>query len=162
MNAMKTNDAKLNTIGKAISVLETIQSANRPLSIKEIADAVGLNKSSLHHHIKTLTRFGYLQQDPDTRKYDIGLDLVRVGQAYLQRLDVRKRGHLFLEELSRQLNETVHMLVLDRDQAVYVDKVDVLHQPGALKMFRRSLVCEPMFIRLLAARCCCRIWSAHR
>ena len=132
---MSENTIKLNTIGKAIAILETIRDAKHPLSIKEIAEAVGLNKSSLHHHIKTMTEFGYLQQDPDSRKYDIGLNLVRVGQAYLQRLDVRERGHLFLEELSRQLNETVHMLVLDNHEAVYVDKVDVNHQPGALQMF---------------------------
>jgi len=130
---MTEKSTKLNTIGKAISVFETIQSARRALSIKEISDIVGLNKSSLHHHIKTLTEFGYLQQDPETRKYDIGLNLVRVGQAYLQRLDVRERGHLYLEELSKTLNQTVHMLVLDNSEAVYVDKVDVNHQPGALK-----------------------------
>lgn len=130
---MKEKNTKLNTIGKAISIFEAIRSANHPLSIKEIADTVGQHKSTLHHHIKTLIEFGYLQQDPDSRKYDIGLNLVRVGQAYLQRLDVRERGHLFLEQLSRQLNETVHMLVLDHDEVVYVDKVDVNHQPGALK-----------------------------
>ena len=130
---MDAKITKLNTIGKAISIFETIRLAKHPLSIKEIADTVGLNKSSLHHHIKTLTEFGYLQQDPDSRKYDIGLNLVRVGQAYLQRLDVRERGHLFLEQLSKQLNETVHMLVLDHDEAVYVDKVDVHHQPGTLQ-----------------------------
>ena len=130
---MREENVKLNTIGKAITVFETIRSAKRPLSIKEIAEAIGLNKSSLHHHIKTLTEFGYLQQDSDSRKYDIGLNLVRVGQSYLQRLDVRERGHLFLEELSKELNQTVHMLVLDHNEAVYIDKVDVNHQPGALQ-----------------------------
>ena len=124
---------KLNTIGKAIAILETIRTAKHPLSIKEIADVLELNKSSLHHHIKSLKEFGYLQQDPTSRKYDVGLNLVRVGQAYLQRLDVRERGHALLEELSKQLNETVHMLVLDHNEAVYVDKVDVNHQPGALQ-----------------------------
>ena len=124
---------KLNTLGKAISVIETISQAGRPLSIKDISDALALNKSSLHHHIKTLTEHGYLQQDPESRKYDIGLSLVRVGQTYLQRLNVRERGHYFLEILSKQLNETVHMFVLDNGEAVYVDKVDVNHQPGALK-----------------------------
>ena len=129
---MTDENPKLNTIGKAIAVFETIRNARQPLSIKDIADALALNKSSLHHHIKTLTEMGYLQQNPDTRKYDIGLNLVRVGQAYLQRLDVRERGHLFLEALSKRLNQTVHMLVLDHDEAVYVDKVDVQHQAGAL------------------------------
>jgi len=130
---MEESSTKLNTIGKAISIFETIQSARQPLSIKEISESLGINKSSLHHHIKTLTEFGYLQQNAESRKYDIGLNLVRVGQAYLQRLDVRERGHLYLEELSKQLNQTVHMLVLDHNEAVYVDKVDVNHQPGALQ-----------------------------
>lgn len=127
------NSTKLNTIGKGIAILEAIRIAKRPLSIKSIAETLDLNKSSLHHHMKTLVEFGYLQQDPETRKYDIGLNLVRVGQAYLQRLDVRERGHGFLEALSKELNQTVHMLVLDHDEVVYVDKVDVHHQPGALQ-----------------------------
>ena len=130
---MKAKTTKLNTIGKAIAVFETIRAANRPLSIKELADAVGLNKSSLHHHVKTLTEFGYLQQDPDSRKYAVGLNLVSVGQTYLQRLDVRERGHLFLEQLSQALHETTHMLVLDGHKAVYVDKVDVQRPPGSLQ-----------------------------
>lgn len=130
---MENETARLNTIGKAISVIEAIRSANRALSIKEMADTVGLNKSSLHHHVKTLTEFGYLQQDSASRKYDIGLNLVSVGQTYLQRLDVRERGHLFLEQLSEQLNETVHMLVLDHTQAVYIDKVEVQRPPGSMR-----------------------------
>lgn len=129
---MSEETPKLNTIGKAISIFETLQEAQRPLSIKEISESVGLNKSSLHHHVKTLTEYGYLQQDSESRKYDIGLNLVRVGQAYLQRLNVRERGHGALEDLSKRLNQTVHMLVLDHSEAVYVDKVDVHHQPGAL------------------------------
>ena len=130
---MEDKIKKLNTIGKAISVFETITAAKRPLSIKEIAESLDLNKSSVHHHIKTLTECGYLQQNQDSRKYDIGLNLVRVGQAYLQRLDVRERGHRHLEDLSKKLNETVHMLVLDQNEVVYVDKVDVQHQAGALQ-----------------------------
>lgn len=130
---MNETSKKLNTVGKAISIIEAIQIAKRPLSMKEIAETLGHNKSSLHHHIKSLIEFGYLQQNIETRKYDIGLNLVRVGQAYLQRLDVRERGHSYLEQLSKKLNETVHMLILDDKEAVYIDKVDVYHQPGALR-----------------------------
>ena len=130
---MKNSNSQLNTVGKAVAIIETLRMAGRPLSIKEIAETLGLNKSSLHHHIKTLNENGYLQQDGESRKYDIGLNLVRVGQAYLQRLNVRERGHYYLEQLSRKLSETVHMMVLDREELVYIDKVDVNHRPGDLK-----------------------------
>lgn len=130
---MNQENVKMNTIGKAVAIFEAIQQANQSLSIKEIAENVGINKSSLHHHLKTLTELSYLQQDHETRKYDIGLNLVRVGQSYLQRLNIRERGHYYLENLSRKLSETVHMLVLDHSEVVYIDKVDVNHQPGALQ-----------------------------
>lgn len=103
------------------------------MSVKEIAQASELNKSSLHHHIKTLYELGYLTQDLESRKYDIGLKLVQLGQAYLQRMDVRERGHAFLEQLCRDLNQTVHMLLLDGNKVVYVDKIEPQYYPGALR-----------------------------
>ncbi len=130
---MKETSGKLSTIGKTISILETIVNENRSLSVKEIADILDLNKSSLHHHIKTLTEHGFLQRHAETKKYDIGLNLVRVGQSYLQRVDVRERGHYYMEQLSRDLGETVHLMILDGSEIVYIDKVDVNHQPGDLK-----------------------------
>jgi len=130
---MDMEDKKLNTVGKAMLVFEKLREAGRPLSVKEIAEAAGVNKSSLHHHIKTLAELGYLQQETESRKYDIGLGLVQVGQSYLQRLDVRERGHSYLEQLSRELNQTAHMLLLDGSQIVYVDKIEIQHKPGSLR-----------------------------
>ena len=115
---------KLNTIGKAVEIIHTIQRAQRPLSIKEIAEAMGFNKSSLHHHVKTLTTLKFLQRDGETRKYDIGLGLVQAGQSYLRRIDVKERARCYLEELSRSVRESVHMVVLDGARATYVDRVD--------------------------------------
>ena len=99
----------------------------------QYCQASELHQSSLHHHIKTLSELGYLKQDLESRKYDIGLKLVRVGQSYLQRMDVRERGHAPLEQLSRELNQTVHMLLLDGHKIVYVDKIEQQYNPGALR-----------------------------
>jgi len=130
---MEKSSKKTNSVGKAVAILETLRTARRAMSVKELSDVMEINKSSLHHHLRTLTDVGYLQQDPESRKYDVGLNLVRTGQSYLQRLDIRERGHSLLEQLSRKLNETVHMLVLDCNEVVYVDKVDIQHQSGALQ-----------------------------
>ena len=130
---MAETNGKLSTIGKTISIFETIINENRALSVKELSDILKLNKSSLHHHIKTLTEHRFLQRNEETKKYDIGLNLVRIGQSYLQRIDVRERGHYYLEQLSLDLNKTVHTLVLEGSEVVYIDKVDGNHQPGNLK-----------------------------
>lgn len=125
--------AKVNSVGKAIKIIETIYKAQRSLSIREIADELGMPKSTLHHLISTLLEFNFLSQDPETRKYNIGLHLVEIGQAYLQQLDLRNTAHPFLERLATEAKETVHLLILDHYDVVYIDKVEDLSQAGTLR-----------------------------
>lgn len=124
---------KVNSVGKAIKVIEAIYKARRSLSVREIAVELGMNKSTLHHLISTLTEFGFLSQDPETRKYNIGLHLVEIGQAFLQQLDLRNTAHPFLERLAMEVKETVHLLILDHYDVVYIDKVEDLSQLGTLR-----------------------------
>lgn len=124
---------RVNSVGKALLIMEAIYQAQRSLSIKELATELGMHKSTLHHLVSTLTEFGFLTQDPETRKYNIGLHLVEIGQAYLQQLDVRSIAHPFLERLAMEVGETAHLLILDRNDVVYIDKVEDLSQPTALR-----------------------------
>ena len=124
---------RVNSVAKAIMVIEGIYQAQRSLSIKELASELGMHKSTLHHLVSTLTEFGFLAQDPDTKKYNIGLHLVEIGQAYLQQLDLRSIAHPFLERLVREAGETAHLLILDHYDVVYIDKVENLSQPTALR-----------------------------
>jgi IclR family KDG regulon transcriptional repressor len=126
-------NTKINSVGKAISVIETIYNAQRSLSLKEISTTLGIHKSTIHHLISTLIDFGFLAQDPETRKYNIGLHLVEIGQAYLQQLDLRSIAHPFLERLAMTVGETIHLQILDRNDVVYIDKVENLSQPTALR-----------------------------
>lgn len=124
---------KVNSVGKAIKVMELLHKARRSLSIKEIADELGMHKSTLHHLVSTLTEFGFLSQDPETRKYHIGLHLVEIGQAYLEQLDLKNTAHPFLERLAMEAKETVHLMILDQYDAVYIDKLEDLTQLSALR-----------------------------
>ena len=40
--------AKLNAVGKALSIIDTIHRANSSLSLKELAERLGMNKSTIH------------------------------------------------------------------------------------------------------------------
>ncbi len=126
-------NTKVNSVGKAILVIETIYNAQRSLSLKEISTELGMHKSTIHHLISTLMEFGFLAQEPETRKYNIGLHLIEIGQAYLHQLDLRSIAHPFLERLAMAAGETVHLLILDHNDVVYIDKVENLSQPTALR-----------------------------
>ena len=61
--------------------------ANGPvLGIADLARAVDLNRSTTHRYVATLTSLGFLQQDPDTRKYSLGPRVVDLGFAAISRL----------------------------------------------------------------------------
>jgi len=121
------------SVTKAVKIIETISKARRGMGLKELAAELGMAKSTLHHIISTLVAGGFLAQDPQNRTYNIGLHLVEIGQAYLEQLDLRKIARPHLEQLSLAVKEIVHLLILDQDEVVYIDKVESHTQEGTLR-----------------------------
>lgn len=124
---------RIGSVAKAVMIIETIHKARRSMSIKELSDELAMPKPTLHHLMATLVEAGFLSQDSVTRAYNIGLHLVEIGQAYLEQLDLRKIARPFLERLSIEVQETVHLLILDQSEVVYIEKVEDLNQEGTLR-----------------------------
>lgn len=123
----------LDSVIRTLQIIESIHNAKTGLAIPELAEILNKNRSTLHHQVSTLVKMGYLFQDSVTRKYDIGSHLIEIGQKYLNRLDIRRVAHVHLERLSRQLDETVNLLILRNHQLVYIDKFDFTQRVGDLK-----------------------------
>jgi DNA-binding IclR family transcriptional regulator len=62
---------------------------------------------------------------------------VELGNLLLSQLDLRKEAEPFLRDLAEGTKETVHMVFLDRNEIVYIDKVETDHSPGGLRMASR-------------------------
>lgn len=123
----------LDSVIRTLQIIESIHNARRGLTIQELAGILNKNRTTLHHQVSTLVKMGYLFQDSVTRKYDIGSHLIEIGQRYLNRLDIRRVAHFHLERLSRQLDETVNLLILRNFELVYIDKIDLSQRVGDLK-----------------------------
>lgn len=123
----------LDSVIRTLQIIESIHNAKTGLTIQELAKILNKNRSTLHHQVSTLVKMGYLFQDPLTRRYDIGSHIIEIGQRYLNRLDTRRVAHVHLERLSRQLDETVNLLILRIHELVYIDKFDFTQRVGDLK-----------------------------
>ena len=97
---------------------------NQNLSIKEISENLNLSKSTVHGIIKTLEHRGYLQQNPEDLKYRPGIKLFELGNFVGKHLDIGKVARPFIRELVDELNETVHLVSLQRDEVIYIEKVE--------------------------------------
>ncbi|NIQ40314.1 MAG: helix-turn-helix domain-containing protein [Proteobacteria bacterium] len=112
----------LSSVKKALKILGAF-SANQPeLGVTEISNIVNSHKSSVFRILSTLVSEGFVEKDPTTNKYRLGLKLVDLGNQVLGRYDLRGHAGPFMEELARKTNEIIHLSILDRNEIVYLDK----------------------------------------
>jgi DNA-binding IclR family transcriptional regulator len=118
-------------IERALSVLQCLGHSRRGFSISEISRRLKIPKSSAHLILTTLERRGFLQKNTQTGKFHFGLQLVSLSRNALENLDLREEARPFLCDLMQESGLTVHMAVLERDEAVIIEKVEA---PGLVRL----------------------------
>ena len=125
------------TIERASSILDILGQNPQGISIRELSTKINLPKGTTHRLLSSLAFFGYVHQDPKTRNYLLGFKLVELGNLLLNQLDLRKEAEPFLKDLAERTKETVHMVILDRNEVVYIDKVETDQHTSGLRMASR-------------------------
>jgi IclR family KDG regulon transcriptional repressor len=125
------------TIERASQILDILGQSPQGISIRELSAKIKLPKGTTHRLLSSLSYFGYVKQDPKTRNYFLGFKLVELGNLLLNQLDLRKEAEPFLRDLAERIKETIHMVVMDRDEVVYIDKVETEQSPSGLRMASR-------------------------
>ncbi|WP_170773516.1 IclR family transcriptional regulator [Ruegeria lacuscaerulensis] len=110
------------TIGKACDVLEQVAAFARPVRFAELLESSDFPKATLYRFLQSLTNQGMLSYDPDRQTYAPGLRLVRLAHAAWTQSSLAPIARPFLDALSRETGETVHLAQLDSGQVLYVDK----------------------------------------
>jgi IclR family transcriptional regulator, acetate operon repressor len=80
--------------------------------------------STAHRLLAMLAYHGFVQQEPGSRAYVAGPALIEVGLAVVGTINVRDQARPFMEQLAQDLEETVHLGVLDGAQVRYVAAIE--------------------------------------
>ncbi|MEX0280441.1 MAG: IclR family transcriptional regulator [Arenibacterium sp.] len=110
------------TVGKALDVLSQVAAFERPVRFGELQAQSAFPKATLYRFLQTLTNQGMLAYDPDRQTYALGMRLVRLAHAAWEQSSLAPIAKPYLNELSGELGETVHLAQLDASQVLYVDK----------------------------------------
>ncbi|MBQ4805893.1 IclR family transcriptional regulator [Phaeobacter sp. HS012] len=110
------------TVGKALAVLDQIAEAGRPMRFGEVLAASVHPKATLYRLVQTLTNQGMLSYDETHQTYAPGLRLVRLAHAAWRQSALAPVARPYLDQLSADVGETIHLAQLDRGQVLYVDK----------------------------------------
>jgi DNA-binding IclR family transcriptional regulator len=125
------------TIERASFILDILGQSPQGISIKDLSDRMHLPKGTTHRLLSSLSYFGYVRQDQNTKHYFLGFKLVELGNLLLGQLDLRKEAEPFLRDLAERTRETVHLVILDGSEIVYLDKLETEPHTGGLRMASR-------------------------
>ncbi len=118
------------TLGNTARLLDAIASRG-PLSVAEIASALGVDRTTGWRLARRLLGLGWLHLDDRSGRYEIGLRLFEIGSRALDTYDLRNEWRRVMGELVASTGESADVAVLDGDTALFIDKVDGTHEVRA-------------------------------
>jgi IclR family pca regulon transcriptional regulator len=110
------------SLGRGLAILGIFTPERPVLGIADIADELGMSRSTTHRYVITLVALGYLEQGA-SRKYRLGLKVTDLGMAALNSTGLRGHAHPYLEELRQRSSYTTSLGVLDATDVLYVDRL---------------------------------------
>jgi DNA-binding IclR family transcriptional regulator len=114
-----------------MKVLDALLEARAPLSLEQMCAHTGLPKSTAFRIIVNLLQGHYLVETE--KGYWLGLKMLRFGALVEEKLDLVQQASPFLLQLRDQVNETIHLAVLDGDlRVVYLEKLSTQHAVGLM------------------------------
>ncbi len=120
----KGSENTVQSIDRVIDILEALAEEKGVCGLTTLSHKTGLHKSTVHRLLNTLLQRGYIEKEPGNDNYQLGMKLLFLGSAILDRMDIRRIAKPFLEEISKLTREVVHLAILDNGETVYIDKVE--------------------------------------
>jgi len=111
-------------VERALGMLEAVAHEPEGLSNAEISRKLEIPKSTASYILRTLVSKGYLNRDPESGKYRVGLKILSLSRGALSGIDVREVALPIMRHLVEKTNLTCHLAILDGPEAVYIEKVE--------------------------------------
>jgi len=94
------------------------------LTLTEIAEKVGIHKSTVHRMLATLEAKRFVERDESTGAYRLGINSLQMAYLTLNHNDLRHLAARYLRQLSERFRETVNLSILDGSDVIYLDVVE--------------------------------------
>jgi IclR family pca regulon transcriptional regulator len=114
----------LTSLDRGIHTLEVVGSSFRPLTLTEVANQMGMTKSSAQRFLNTLRSMGYLKRD-ENKRYALSPKILSLGFNFLNSSTIAKIVKPHIDHLSSTFNKTLNLAVLDGFEIVYLYRKEV-------------------------------------
>ena len=113
----------IQSIERAAAILRLLSGRSRRLGVVDLAGELGLAKGTVHGLLRTLQHVGFVEQDAETGKYQLGAALLHMGSSYLDGNELRTRALNWSDSLAGRAQEAVRIGTLHDSQVLIVHHV---------------------------------------
>ncbi len=121
-----SSTGQVKSAARALDLLDCI-AAHGPGTQLQLAQRLGIPKSSLHALLRTMSARGWLDTDPTGSVYHLGIHTLTVSSAYLDGDPVLSRAAAVMDEIAAATEETVHLGRLEGGDVIYTAKRESKH-----------------------------------
>lgn len=117
----KSTDSTIQSVHRAAAILRSFTKTDSELGVTTLSEQLGLHKSTISRLLSTLEQEGFVEQNPDTGKYHLGLALVTLAGIVLEQISLRQIAQPYLNTLAEQTQETVNAVVLIDKECINIE-----------------------------------------
>jgi len=111
----------LKDLARIISLFNTFLSEE--ISVMEISKNLNMLPSKVSRMLGTMEKEGFLEKNPETKKYRLGIQFFELGMVYAFHLPLRKIIRPHIEQMAKELNLTVGWAILRDNRVIVVDRI---------------------------------------
>jgi len=126
------------SLAHGLDILSLYDTSRPIFTVSEISEKLKFSQSKTYRLVRTLVKYGLLQEDNGTARYTLGLNALRLGLLAQQHFNIAVIARPFMKELSLLTKETVLLTAVNGTKGIVLERVESeepirysLFQPGA-------------------------------
>ncbi|MEA4888048.1 MAG: IclR family transcriptional regulator [Clostridiaceae bacterium] len=139
-------DTSLQTVDRALAILELLARHPDGLRPAEIAAAMGLSKVTTYRLLSTLLSRQFVERQDESGRYMIGLKVIEISSLRLNNLELKTEAQPWLRQLVNKVGQPVHLAIYDQGEIVYIEKVETVH---SIRMYSQIGKRSPVYCTAL-------------
>jgi DNA-binding IclR family transcriptional regulator len=128
-SATSSRRKSIQSVDRAAEILKALAAGPRRLGVSDLADRLDLTRPTVHGLLQTLAAHGFVEQDRDSEKYQLGPNLLHLGNSYLDLNELRARSIVHAERLAERTGSAVRVGVLHGPSVIVVHHVFAPDRP---------------------------------
>jgi DNA-binding IclR family transcriptional regulator len=117
----------IQSLDRGLVILEAVANSSDPVSLNELTDLVGIDRSSVFRLAFTLKRRGFLAYPSGRKDFILGPALWRLSHRYDWGTMLIRVSQEYVKQLARRTNETVHLAIREGRNALFIDHAAANH-----------------------------------